>query len=626
MAQVQIDRKRLEALGPAERIVEALIQYNDHMVHNRPGVVRRDPNQRTGVSWQPVTHREEQGEKVVYAQIKQGKKLTKVRLGVLGEDGVVRNGAAEIGRYQAPGLLAEVAAYLYRQVAEVYKLDHEFVARWASWAFTQEHRDLKVVLAAFLLAQGRSGEAIVEDGKVLFHDEDFRATGEAMCLIRRKDGKDLNPKLLLRVGELLELEGVAAINRELGFGRSARNPHLGRWPKAVQKWLAHRERNPKMLEGLVNAGFRRTVMRLAQKVGYRPESQRFFELLRWRQSQAGDGRRSIAIGVEMRAAESWAGMEERAICEKIVAERPNFKRMVGLLPPELGLTRAIMAAAIEAGSVSDADLIILTPTLEELGLLDIPAIGDRWMAAMEKAENQRAANIALRVKRQDVADKLQEAAEKAVQKAVAEVVKGLRIYVFVDKSGSMQGAIERAKACLKHLLAGFPLEKTHVAVFTTTGSEVRIPHASSAGVEQAFKGHHAGGGTDYGAGVLALQKYKPAPDEDALFLFVGDQLASAFSNQVRQSGLNPVAFGMLHVQADGWATQGRCVEETATLLHIPCFAIDEATFADPYAVTRTLRHLVASTPVGKAAAAAGHRVSLVETILKTDLLTKPVWA
>jgi len=623
MVQVQLDRRRVEALGPAERIIETLIQHVDHMVHNRPGIVRLDRGQRSGITWTPVTHRVEEGVKVVYAQLKAGKKTTLARQGVLGEDGMVRRGDEVVGRYQAPGLLGEVAGSLYRQVAEVYKLDHEFVARWGSWALTQEHRDLKVVLTAFLLAQGRCGEPIVEDGQVLFHDEDFRQTGEAMCLIRRKDGKDLNPKLLLRVGELLEVPEVAAINRELGFGRSARNPHLGRWPKAVQKWLLHRERNPKMLEGLINAGFRRTVMRLAQKVGYRPESPRFFELLRWRQTQSEDGRRAIAIGVEVRAAETWSGLDERTICEKIVAERPNFKRVVGLLPPELGLTRAIMAAAIEAGSVSDSDIVILTPTLEELGLLDIPAIGDRWMAAMEKAENQRAANIALRVKRQDVADKLNEAADKAVQRAVAEVVKGLRVYVMVDKSGSMQGAIERARECLKRFLAGFPLDKTHVSVFTTTGSEVRIPHASSAGVEQAFKGHHAGGGTDYGAGVRALQHHKPAPDEDVLFFFVGDQLAPAFSQAVRDSGLNPLAFGMLHVQADGWAGAGRCVEETAGLLHIPCFAIDEATFDDPYAVTRTLRHLVASTPIGKSAT---QRVSLVETILKTDLLQKPVWA
>ena len=56
--------------------------------------------------------------------------------------------------------------------------------------------------------------------------------------------------------------------------------------------------------------------------------------------------RAIAIGVDVAAAESWSGLSEREICERIVETRPSYKRLVGLLPPEIGLTRAIVAAAI----------------------------------------------------------------------------------------------------------------------------------------------------------------------------------------------------------------------------------------------------------------------------------------
>ena len=34
-----MNRDRVESLGPAERVVQALLQHADHMVHNRPGVV-----------------------------------------------------------------------------------------------------------------------------------------------------------------------------------------------------------------------------------------------------------------------------------------------------------------------------------------------------------------------------------------------------------------------------------------------------------------------------------------------------------------------------------------------------------------------------------------------------------
>jgi len=56
------------------------------------------------------------------------------------------------------------------------------------------------------------------------------------------------------------------------------------------------------------------------------------------------------------------------------------------------------------------------------------------------------------------------------------------------------------------------------------------------------------------------------------------------------------------------------------VLGIPCFLIVENTFDDVYAIPRTIRALVAATPVGVAArVAAAARVTLVDTILKTDL-------
>jgi len=623
-------QKRVEALGPAERLIQTLLTHQDHMIHNRPGIVVPAPGTVTGVKWEAASYKEEgpEGgakEKIAYFNRKVGTKTQKVRAGVIGADGKVRDGGRIVGEYRQPGFYPEVASWVYRQIAEVYKLDNEFVARWASYAFGQEHKDLKVALAAFLLVQTRRGDPVVEDGKVLFYDEDFRDVGEAMCLIRRNDGKDLNPRLLLRVGDLLRLPGIAAINRELGFGRSAKNPALGRWEKAVEKYLRHREENPKMLEGMVKAGMRTTVMALARAVHYKPETTRFFEILRWKQAQSQDGRRSLAIGTEVQAAESWEGLTEAEVCQKIVETKPSYKRIVGLLPKGMGLTRAIVAAAVESGAMSDQDLIIATPTLEDLGLINVEPVKSRWEKALAKAENQRAVNIAARVKNVETKEKLAVAADTAVKKAVEEVMKGLTIYFMVDISGSMQNAIEQSKDYIAKLLGGFPLEKVKVSVFNTSGREVQIKHASSKGVEAAFRGITASGGTDYGAGVRALQAFKPGADEDALFIFVGDEQAGEFSHAVRGSGLNPVAFGLLKVSG---GEHDRAVRQTAASLGIPCFNIDKGIFEDVYSLPRTLRNMIAATPVvqGVVAARAVPRVSLVEQILKTDLLKKPHFA
>jgi len=626
-----------EALGPAERIIQALLAHSDHMVHNRPGVVILDRNATTGVRWEPVTYKEgENGEKVVYRVTKAGRKQRRTQIGTMNSDRKVKNGAVDIGEYRPSGLFPEVAVWFYKQVAEVWKLDNEFAARWASFAFRQEHRDLKVVLAAFLLVQSRKGDPVMDGMVRLFADEDYRDVGEAMVLIQEK-GKDLNPKLLLRIWEVLNLPEIAAINRELGFGKSAKKAFLGRWPRAVEKWLRYREENPKMMEGLVRAGFRTTVMALARKIGYKPTSDRFFEVLRWKQKQAEDGRREMAIGKEVKAAESWADFDETAICEVIEKTKPNWKRIVGLLPAEIGVTRAIVAAAIEAGSLSDKDIIILTPTLEELGLLKVQEIKERLDSALARANDMRAANIARNVRSKELQEEMVEGADKAAQKVVEEVARDIEIDFIVDTSASMEGALDAVKPLIARFLQSLPAEHVHVAVFNTAGREVAIKHPSTKGVEAAFRGIHAGGGTDYGAGVRVVQKHPTPEGYDRVMIFVGDEEARPFDQAVRASGLNPVAFGFLKTVPFGGAAAWRyrtygpdgniAVRETAARLNIPCFMIDDRTFEDPYAITRTVRALIAATPVGELTQERPRpRVTLVDQILQTEILQKPAWA
>ena len=186
-----VDQQRIESLGPAERIVAALTTYTDHMMHGRPGIVTPVPGH-IGVKWEPATWKLEGDQKVVSRLTKVGKKTVPVRVGVLQPDLKVAEGGREVAEFRNPGLFPEVVAWMYGQVAEVYKLDNEFAARWASWAYAREHRDLKVILAAFLLVQARKGDPVLDEGKVSFHDDDYRDVGEAMLLLH--DPKKKNEK------------------------------------------------------------------------------------------------------------------------------------------------------------------------------------------------------------------------------------------------------------------------------------------------------------------------------------------------------------------------------------------------------------------------------------------------
>jgi hypothetical protein len=197
----------------------------------------------------------------------------------------------------------------------------------------------------------------------------------------------------------------------------------------------------------------------------------------------------------------------------------------------------------------------------------------------------------------------------------------------------MEAALEKAKEYLTKFLGGFPLNRCHVSVFNTMGSIITLKEgkdgaSTSIMVKQAFHGHTAGGGTSYHEGVRVLvDRFKPAADEDALFIFIGDeQDTSGGTKMIRdvftKSGVNPVAFGMLHVGG-----HGVFVHTVAAELGIPCFDIDVGIFNDPYAVTRTLQNLIKNTPVGQATVVrpmAVARKTLVQEIMETDLLQVPV--
>lgn len=634
-----------ESLGAAERIVKNTLTYVDHCYHNRTGAVLPDPTSAVGVRWIPAKLVREGAEgsanaasQILVFELHKGKKPT--RVGVLDVDRKrIIEGGRQVAEYRPAGLFPEVVTWMYRQIAEIWKLDNELCARWASYAFAGDHADLKVLLAAFMLVQSRRGDTICDDGKIArlpdgrpMLDEDYRAVGEAMCLCMPKDGY-LNVKHLLRVREVLALPAVAEINRELGFGQSAREAFLGRWKEAVTQWLTYREANPEILQGLVRAAWKSSVRNLARLAQYRAASAAFYKTLGWAQDQSKGGHRKFAIG-EVIDVESWEGLNERQICERIGRDRPSFKQVVSLVPTAIGLTPAIVAASIEAGALSDKDLIIALPTIERYGLLDVPEIRARVERAATKAKDLRAANQTARLRTVEGKALAEKATDAALAKAVVEEMRGIELYVMVDVSSSMDKAIDRAKDLLKRMLPAFPLDQLHVVIFNTTGRSVTIEAQSAAAVEKAFRGIGAGGGTDYGAGVFAAAKVAPKANNDAVFVFVGDEehangSGGDFLSAMQAISFRPMAFGLLRVIGPSSAGRGDSVRRTASALNIPCGIFDERSITDTYAGPRALRAFLASTPVAAPQAPSvlqQVRKTLIAQIAETALLEKPDWA
>ncbi len=572
--------------GPAEQLLELVLNSSAHLWHNRPGV-------NVNGTWHPA----------------------------------VRGGArpARAGAPVKPGLFPPAAAALYKRLLEIYKLNADLMAHFASYALTQtEWRDLKVACAALMLVQSRSGQPVREDdGSVGFVDDDFRAIGEAMLLFyEKKSTRMLTPKAVLRVAELLEAPEIAALNRAAGFGDPAsKKPPLGRWKRAATRYLAAREKNPSLLQGLVKAGFKETIKKLARKAGYKPQSQAFFEVLGWKQKQAAGGHRSVGLtGLKLEKRERFDGLSEAEICEAITDQRLTYKDVVGRLPKDVGLTPAILVACLP--SLSDRDLRMLTPTLEELGLMAEPEIRARWEKAVESATDQRALNIAKNVKSRELKAKLEEAADHAARAAVSEATADSDVHVMflIDKSGSMEGAITQAKEALTKILGGFPLERLHVASFDTMGTVLRPKAASRTAVQHMLQGISAGGGTVHGAAVRALHAsgLRIPPQARLVVIVVGDEAGEAgaqLAETFRQCRFDVAALALVLCLSTPTG-RGQSVRGCSTELGVPFSEVAVNQFDDPYQVPRVLKALL-DAPV---ASRASNLPGIVDRVMKTPLL------
>ena len=571
-----------EQMGPAERLLDLVLNASAHLWHNRPGV-------EIDGKWFPAANR--------------------------------RN----TGRPVAPGLFVPAAEDLYGRLLDIYTLNTDLMAHFASYALTRtDWRDLKVACAALMLVQPHAGQPVKDDdGSVAFADDDLRTIGEAMLLhYERKSPRMMTPKAVLRVAELLETPAIAELNRVAGFGDpGSTKPLLGRWPKAATKWLAMREANPAMLEGLVRAGYKETIKNIARKVGYKPDSERFFAVLGWKQSQADEGHRTIGLdGLELEKRDRFDDLAEAEICETIVTQRLSYKDVVGRLPKDMGLTPAIMVSLLP--SLSDRDLRQLTPTLEELGLMADPDIRAAWEKAIESATDQRGLNIAKNVQSKELRERLEASSDKAVQKAVAEATEGADIHVMflIDRSGSMQGALEKSVEALSRILAGFPLEKLHIASFDTMGTTHRPKAASRAAVTHMLSGVSAGGGTMHGAALYALHRdgVRIPPGAKLVVIVVGDEAGESgerFAALFGQLGYVVSAMALILNVA---YTRGRTVTEAARTLGVPFSTITVEQFDDPYQVPRVLQTILEAPPPSSLPGSG--QSAWVEKVMSTPLL------
>lgn len=548
------------------------------------------------------------------------------RIGMVGPNGKwTPRGRNKTARPIPPGLYEPAAVALYQQVLDLYQMDPIYVGQFASFAMRElDWADLKVVLCAFLLVQPQDILRDVGEAMILLHAD------KTVPVTRR-----LRPKDVLRVAKLLHAPGIVAINRQAGFGSpGAKNPPLGRFRQVATRWLLVRERNAPLLKGLAASGYASTVRSIARYARYKPEQGDFFSTVRYGQKQAEGGHREIAVGVKLAPASVWTGKTEKQIVALIQQGDLSYQAAVGRIPPSVGLTRNILRAL--AGKMSDQDLVIAAPALEESGLLDSDAeIQKRFIEATNKARSHRALTVAKNVRSEKVKDQLEAAVASANAKAVAEAVpdRPLRVMLLVDISGSQQGAVDRTKTLLPTLIAGLSADRVHVAAFNTAGRIIHAGVGASAGdlgLKQAkvlLASLKADGGTSQwtAVDVLSAVGVRKQPDEILILLVIGDEAdsdmdGSRTAQSLRNAKLLPDAVGLILNM--GSYPRGAAVRGVARQLKVPFNEVDVAALSDTYQIPRVLRGLL-DAPVS-ASESAPARFGLLERISAVTLLVPPV--
>jgi hypothetical protein len=246
----------------------------------------------------------------------------------------------------------------------------------------------------------------------------------------------------------------------------------------------------------------------------------------------------------------------------------------------------------------------------------------RWEKAVASATDQRALNIAKNVRSVVLRQKLEEASDNAARTAVAEATAetDVRVMFLIDKSGSMEGAIENSKEALARILAGFPVEKLHIAAFDTMGTVLRPKAANRTAVQHMLAGLKASGGTTHAAALQALHRDGVRVPEGAklVVIVVGDEAGEAgdqFARAFRDFGYTVAAMALL-VSVAG--ARGNTVRTCAGQLKVPFSEVNVDQFADPYQVPRVLKALL------DAPAAQGGATTVqsgwVERVMRTPLL------
>lgn len=362
--------------------------------------------------------------------------------------------------------------------------DPYFLAHFASYAVKNlDSKDLKVIAAFANSLSDADGTPFItgkdSQGKPIYSPTYKKPN---LRLVSQAAVQEFDPKLVNRIIEIANLKQSIGSRREAThFANSLKT--------AIRKWVRFREQNPKALEGMKKSGFAPTFKNIYRMMHMKP-SQEAAEILGWRQ---GSTKKGNVEKIEKRNLIDFKGLTDIQIAQKIRDEKIPVLGAMGALPDKI--SPVVAAAILEQASGNQA--VILRNLFDSQGLLK-----DKEVMKVFKEKIQTAKTALDRVEKLNT--EVDEEVQKVLKTAKAEKRKTDvgdvgRVYVHIDISGSMSGAIEFAKnngAIIAECINN-PAENFFWGAFNTNGYSLSKPQSFEKDAFMAsLYGLNAGGGTN----------------------------------------------------------------------------------------------------------------------------------
>lgn len=312
----------------------------------------------------------------------------------------------------------ELQADKFNQITPYFvklaKEDPYFLAHLTAWALKKDSKDLKTLAVYFNFLNDANGEPFFAGSKK--NKPNLRLVSASLL-------QELPPHLSLRVLELSRQKFEVA-----GFlSNGAHYPSIMK--TAFRKYMLYREANPDMIKGAKNNAMGKKLIRMYKLLHIAPTLEAA-SILNWKQK----GREIKAITI------NFDKMSAKKIAEEIEAK--GYSPLIALSAiPQEKMNHLVAKALLKNCTGNQA--IILHNMFRTKGFLEVPEIKEIFEKKIKTATTA--------VDRIDTLTKdLTGEEKKTMSKVRADVRKDQmgdlgKIFMHIDKSSSMSGAIEFAK-------------------------------------------------------------------------------------------------------------------------------------------------------------------------------------